>query len=323
MTKLVHRIQQMLADNKEFSWLAVLGAASVVLSLALVLYFEPEELFWKIILASISELGFACLIAYFIIVAVDFHEKAEFHAYIKRSERRVASKALLSYMLDLELPDAVSRKLQMLIASSTIIKRYQNITFRLQKLDDVWAELIGHYEYVGYNAAPNAVTEPLEFYFDFDPNSPVASRGDTGLRRISIEKKVSGAADFAVTESSIIASSGLSAGSFTTEIELQPLEEFRVRFETRGVKQLSDNEVWRSQHLCEALRAEIHFDPEQFSVAYSVIHPGSIIEGRSDGSSILRINVSEPLLRSNGFLFWWQYLTKPLANPTVEPETQL
>lgn len=296
-------------DPLKFWWLLLLGAAATIASLTLALHFEPKHLVLKILIAAVAELGFAAIIAYVIILVVDKKEKEEFRSYLQRSERRLASKAVLSYLLDTELPVAVSDQLEEFIAGSALVKRHQNLTFKLTEIRDNrdWLLMAQVSDYVAYNATSSHIKEDLYISFDYDPQTPADVLKMCYVETIKVEKRGASQNEFKPVDN-IPANRKSPLSDYKQEhipIDLAPYEEVRVCIEALRPKRVRDNELWRNAYLCETLTMNLRYNKGLLSAGHTMIHPKRTTGDFREADDGLTIECNEPLLRANGVLFWW------------------
>ncbi|MGV8853657.1 MAG: hypothetical protein ACOH2L_03350 [Devosia sp.] len=126
-------------------WPLILGLALIAMGIVVGFLFDWDSVWHKIIVTGITELGFAFLISHVIIVTVDRNQKSEFSDFVKNehkatedrlrvAERRLSSRAVISHLLDVDLPTSITNEIEQYILSSSLIKRQQSVRFMVEPL---------------------------------------------------------------------------------------------------------------------------------------------------------------------------------------------
>lgn len=281
--------------------LAVVGLVSVVVALSLAFYFDPKVLGWKVIFAGIAELGFAALIAVFIIQTIDKHEKENFRKEIIRSHGALTEYGFSAYITGINVPDAILSRFGQIIGGDGIVKRRQTVEVDLERDgDEVRFNLRS--EYIAYNAS----RFPAEF--------SVPLYADSAMRSVKLtisKKKEDGSwqkkADHNIEDTAKLAVPGGHFHSVET-ISLEPNEEVQVEVAFEGLKGESDSHL--NSNTVNALSYEllVKYRPEQLELgarltsAFGYDEDSEVGEG---GWAELRLSQDTPFLKgSSAYIYW-------------------
>ena len=78
-----------------------------------------------------------------------------------------------------------------------------------------------------------------------------------------------------------------------------------MRLTSRRPKRIIDNELWQNAYLCESTRLRICFDKAKYFVGSRIIHPNGSVGSSQETHDGMVVEISDPLLRANGVMFWW------------------
>lgn len=285
-----------------------IGLACMFTGIAFAVGVEEPSLAIKLLIALVTELGFAFFIAWVIICTVDEREKKELSEKVARSEERLNSKLYLSAVLDLDLPSKVSDELFNYVAKSRILKEYQKCRFKLEPVGN-YVKMTQVFEAVFLNLdhKPVDFETPFESYDNRISKVEDAHPGDWGLRKLTVRSQDSDRSEWHdeyVAEEIDIDNQRLPDKHVRS---VPPKGRVKITIENICSKYASDNEVFTNGSLTENLSFEVLYDREIFELKYRSIHPQERITGKleelTDGDSV---QFAHPFLPSHGFLLWWR-----------------
>lgn len=301
-------------SSKQFRPLLYSGLFAVVISLFFAFHYDPKLLGMKILFAAVAEFGFAAIIAYFIIHFVDYKEKLEFRSYIQRSERRLATKATLSYLLDMELPERISRELEDFIVSSKLVKTENRISYGLVEIEDEneWLYLTQDVEYVAYNASQEQLNHEIIYKIDLDRSIPSTFSEKGRVFEFTVERKRRGADRFETMKDISFEGKELvndQENKFSGTMALEYMDEVRFHISSRRLKRKTDTELSYNAQLSNKVDIEFSFDQSKFDVNLIMLHPKRDEIDRRDGEGVSRWYFDYPLLPGNGIYIFWNQKT--------------
>lgn len=281
--------------------LAILGLVAVFFALTLAFYFDPKVLGWKVIFAGVAELGFAALIAVFIIQTIDKHEKENFRKEVVRSQGTLAEYGFSAYITGINVPDAILSRFGQIIGGDGVIKRWQSSEIELKPQGDAIQFSLTS-EYVAYNAS----RYPTEF--------PVPLYADTSMKSVQLKiyrKDETGAwakkADHEIHDTAKLAAVG-GALSTVEKMNLEPNEEVRVELAFVGMKEASDSHL--NSNTVNALRYElsVKYRPDQLKLGARLASAFTYDEKDvvdDIGRATLTLSQDAPFLKgSSAYVFW-------------------
>lgn len=306
-------------------WPLILGVFLASLGIVLSFFLKTESLTVKIIITVIAELGFAFVIAYVIIITIDSREKYEFRKtveekdkkfqkYSQDMQRRLAARNIVSFLLDMDLPQAVTDGLQKSITNSTILKRYQKMVVDFSFISDDKLQSTTLFEYVAENIGNEVVEHPLQIFLE---NQEVEKIGVEeyffGVECFDIFIKKKGEVNFLKLDLDYNdrdlfrgnQQTNLEIGSVAT-LTLAPGDCFKVLFSHSEKKKNSDNAIWQNLLLCERLDLTVNYPRDKLNLYYTMIHPEGDTADVVELPSGLKIDFDKPLFLRHGWLIWWQ-----------------
>ncbi|WP_139112592.1 hypothetical protein [Hoeflea olei] len=296
---------------------------------------DDHTLFQKLVVAGITELGFAFFIAHIIIITVDREEKQEMRRELRleqermeterrTAERRVASKLYLSTVLDVDLPNNVSDELNKYILASKLLKRDQKLKYKIVNLNP-FAKLIQSLDatYENVHREPYDYHPPFQSYHNRLPAVEKRHPNEVwGL--LSFTLSVSRAGGEPAMEKLISWQRNSQSKHNTSEkefdfdfdginlknpIRLEFGDRVRLQIEWNTPKFENDNELFTNTNFAENMVIDVEYNKDEFEVGYRCIHPRAkecmVV---SEGKNYDTINFYFPFMPSNGVITWWRKL---------------
>jgi len=290
-----------------------IGVAAVVFSIWIAFLDSETDLIKKILIACLAELGFACVIAVIIVIAVDRREKQEFINYIVRSDRRLAARNLLAYVSDLDIPDIISQEVERYARHSPFIKNFQDYIVKIEEQVDDTAKVTieSRSEYQNISRLPQ-VLDHSGYLSKGTAKSGHEARG--GFRFCSIELidlngKVISSSIKSYDEDGIQAVENENASG----VSLEPGARLSMSVLAEKYCGLSGADYLRQKYLCKQMRFDFIFDRNTFDVDVVIFAP-DFESARIDPTAVgMRVTVPAPFVTNNGVLFRWRY-KRPAAN---------
>lgn len=287
--------------------LAILGLIAVLVALSLAFYFDPKTLGWKVLFAGIAELGFAALIAVFIIQTIDKHEKENFRKEIVRSQGALSEYGFSTYLTGINVPDSILSRFGQIIGGEGVIKRWQSSEMDLSMQDGAVAFVLKS-EYVAYNASRNPTEFSVPLYADDAIKSvqlKIHKRDEAGDWKLESQKEISDTAEL-TSEGGILVSA--------EKLNLEPNEEVRVEFAFSGLKEASDSHL--NSNTLNALRYDlsVKYWPNELKLGArfaSAFPYDEETETDVSGRTTLKLSQDTPFLKgSSSYVFWQPVLDK-------------
>jgi len=302
--------------KKSDKWPLCAGIFLIFAGLALILAMEPKSLWFKVMTAGIAELGFALVIAYIIIVTVDAREKIEFSKYreekeaefveeVRKTERRLASRTIFSYWMNMDFPPAVEGMLEEILIPDPLLKKRQQLDWTIvpSEANPDWVILKASSKYVAVNAKRETAFVKIPLVVETAPLAPEGVASKCGIHRFEVIK----GGESEATKLSTDSSSG--AGFYSVDsggIELQAGEEITVIHEYSIPKLRMDNELWRTLYLCEHVAGKIECLVDGLEIGCSAVHSKhDSAFAISRENKVINFHSKVPLLQGNGIIFWW------------------
>ncbi|MFC3629200.1 hypothetical protein ACFOM8_07040 [Paracoccus angustae] len=286
-----------------------LGLLLTLPGISLAIAVDSPKLITKLIIAFITEMGFAFIIAWVIICTVDEREKKKHNEQVELDKRRMASRLYLNTVLDLDLPSSVTEELQMYIAGSKLLKKYQKVILILEKCGS-YCKMTQIFEVVYVNVG-RATVQWCPTFDSYDNRvSEIEEKNPGhpwGFNEVKIEKRKSGTDIWVdISPEDINKLAPEAEIKLSREVDIGPQDEIRVFIEQTCSKFASDNELFTNKALTDSLSLEVSYDRSEFEVSYRAVHPREDFSElkRSGGSD--RIQFSHPFLPSHGFVVWWR-----------------
>ncbi|GGO80454.1 hypothetical protein GCM10011348_17150 [Marinobacterium nitratireducens] len=296
-----------------------IGLIFMFLGIAFAVGVEKPSLTVKLLIAVVTEVGFAFFIAWVIISTVDEREKRNLSEKIARSEERLNSKLYISAILDLDLPSKVSDELFNYVVKSRFLKEYQKCRFKLEPIGS-YVKMTQVFEAVFRNVdhVSNVFSPPFESYDNRISEVESEYKDNWGLRKMTVRfqgpEQEEWHDEYEVSRVNINNETLADRRSK----EILPGGRVKVTIENLCSKYASDNEIFTNNSLTEVLSFEVQYDSDIFEVSYRSIHPSERIDGilehTTDGDSV---QFTHPFLPSHGFIIWWR--RKDLSTPQDEP----
>lgn len=319
------------------NWPLWVGVILISIGIFFALTIYDPTLFQKLVVAGITELGFAFFIAHVIIITVDRDEKQEMRREIRAeqkrleterrlAERRVTSKLYLSTVLEVDLPNDISDELNKYILASKLLKRDQRIKYRIHFLDP-YAKLVqsldATYEnvhretydyYPPFQSYHNQIVEaeerhPNEIWGLLSLTLSVTRAGSRVSEKILSWQRSPNEKEAKPKEKF---SADLDGVNLNDPIQLEFGDKVRLQVEWASPKFENDNEVFTNTNFAENMVIDVEYDKNEFEVGYRCIHPRakecmSISEGKHHDT----LNFDFPFMPSNGVITWWRKRKKP------------
>jgi hypothetical protein len=288
--------------EKRVIWLAVLGLIAVFVALTLAFYFNPKDLVWKVVLAGIAELGFAALIAVFIIQTIDKHEKENYRKEIVHSQSTLAEYGFSAYITGINVPDAILSRFGQIIGGDGVIKRWQLSEIDLSANGET-VQFDLKSEYVAYNASRYPTEFSVPLYADAATKTvhlKIHKRDQAGDWKLLTQRDIIDTSELAGTGGKLQSAANLS---------LQPNEEVRVEVAFSGLKEPSDSHL--NSNTMNALRYEltVKYLPSQFKLGARFASAFSYDEStelNEAGQATLKLRQEAPFLKGSSAYIYWQ-----------------
>lgn len=289
---------------------------------------ESPSLWEKLVIALVTELGFAFFIAWVIISTVDEREKDKAIERVnsqadrlemerKISERRLNSKMYLSHVLGLDLPTVVSEELHEYISTTKLLKREQLIKYKLrpcgrfteliQILDAVFenVDLDNFIFRSPFNSYDNANFDIMNEF----PNITWGVRGVSVYLRKKGENHWKEVYKFDRSRNDRAGQTATLVGDTDLgelEVTMGPGDRLRYHVEYATAKYAADNEIFTTVSLCENISADIQYDKNIYEVDFRSLHPRENSAEKIEGDIGDTLNFNYPFLPSHGFVVWWR-----------------
>lgn len=282
--------------------LALIGILAVVVSLYFAFTLESVGLVNKIIIAAIAEIGFAALIAVFIVITLDHHEKAKIEREISEQYKRLTSLGFASFIAQVSLPESISERLPDFLGESAIVKRYHNVDTKLY-VDGEDILLDESHTFAAYNATNEIISYPLPIkgsnLLDGSYKASIEKRDDDGEWKVVVQKnrfsapKPENMSKFPVSENSVI-------------VKLRPAEEFRCKVSWTVEKQLNDSHSWTNMINSEKFKLTVTSDSRKWMVGAKLSSPFiDEVKRTEDGVNKFELNHPTAFFRGNSsYIFW-------------------
>jgi hypothetical protein len=251
--------------------------------------------------AFLKELGFACIIGFFISVIIERAARKEevllFDRYVKESGRNVL-KAVYGHNISNELFGFIVKH----VLSIDFVRSEILLTFDLKISKD---EIRGEYvnlkvrsESTIVNISPEDKT--YEGWLSVEKTHAPRSEEINAIEYIRVvpnDAKLKVGTEYQEVER-------LRNKSYS--IQATPNKPFRLHVSVVVSKLTTDNNVWRSTLVTQRGRITINYPPEALEVNFDLLHAefDSVKDAfRSPGEIV--IAVERPLLPHNGIMLWW------------------
>ncbi|RBW50849.1 hypothetical protein DS909_20065 [Phaeobacter gallaeciensis] len=277
---------------------------------------ESPSLLTKLLIAGITELGFAFFIAHIIVATVDEREKIshretvlnEYGAVrekLRTAERRVAAKMHLSHVLDIELPKSISDELSEYLITSRLVKRKQRIVYQLESAG----------KYVKLTQRFDATLENVDVQnFEFQPTF-----SNYGTHKPDIENTLPhikwglNSSEYWTSENTDshfepineIMTKTTEGQEFIKPITIAPGSLIRQKVCIIVPKYCDDNEIFTNKQFSENMEIEIRYDRNEFEVDYRFLHPRIDCCTKMESPQADILNFKYPFLPSHGIVVWW------------------
>lgn len=285
--------------------LAVGGLVAVFSSLFIAFYFDPKMLGWKVIVAGVAELGFAALIAVFIIQTIDKHEKENYRREVVNSQNTLTEYGFSAYITGIDVPNSILRRFGQIIGGEGVIKRCHISEIRLEKRPE-GADFQMNSEYIAYNASKYST----QFSIPLLAGSAISDAEIEIYRKNGTEWKIE--RERKISNPEIGSIENIQERHVHT-ISLEPGEEFKVISKFRGTKEKSDSHL--NSNAINALKYKfvVRYRPDEFKLnarlSSNFEYDRDELQAQ-DGWKTLVLNQEAPLLCGSSAYVFWQPVSK-------------
>lgn len=270
---------------------------------------KTADLTGKLLIALVTELGFAFFIAWVIICTVDEREKKEHAKKVEIDERRLASKLYLNTVLNLDLPASVSEELSTYIAGSSLLKEFQSVCMKIEKCGN-HTKLTQHFEVVFTNVdrSPRPWCPTFDSYDNRQPSIEELHPNESwGYNKIEVKKREANSENWIdITSKQPSEFDGETEVQLIDEIMIERGDQVKVFIQQTCSKFGSDNELFTNKALTNQLDLEISYDEADFEVNYRAIHPRETKGEMRRVDDTDKIRFHHPFLPSHGVVIWWR-----------------
>ena len=272
---------------------------------------DNPSLLTKLVIAGITEFGFAFFIAHIIIITVDKREKENFFEIIrqnrdkfekeqKAAERRLSGKIYLSHVLDIDLPRSISDELAEYISSNKLIKTEQKINYTIDPVGN-YIRLIQVLDATFVNAHREAVDFQPTFKSHYNklPDVEAALKDEKFgiLKFYAALQDGQECLDFNTNEDGV---------EFKEPIVLEHGDKIRIRIVYATPKHQSDNEIFTNSAFSEKLEINARYDSSKYTIGFRCLHPRTDCMTVVKGDGEDNVTFCYPFLPSNGVVLWWR-----------------
>lgn len=325
------------------NWPFWVGIVCIAVGIFFAVSILKPSLFQKLIIAGITEIGFAFFIAHIIIITVDRQEKIALRNEMRMeqrrleterrvNEKRVTSKLYLSTILEVDLPNDISDELTKYILASKMLKREQSLRYKLSKLGN-HVKLVQSFdatyenldkEPIQYNPPFSTFNSHLTEILKIHPTEKFGLMSLTISVKRSNESTIKKIVSWSITEEeqtppTNLFENGAWGIKLKNPIELEYGDQVRLQLEVISPKYSNDNEIFTHANFTETSVMNVDYDKKIFEVGYRCIHPrANECMNLTKGVHSDSINFNYPFLPSNGVIVWWK--EKQPVDPTDPPQ---
>jgi hypothetical protein len=280
-------------------WHLISGTIFVIIGILILISSSKISLFYKLLGALVTEIGFALIIAFVLHVTVELHAKIEHDKQISRG--------LLSYIYDVNLNNDMFLLAERHILKAPFLRSNLQIEYDFLSLTGGIFQVKYTVEYLVENVSS---TEKQFIIKTFVEKAMESDNGDKnrnkGLQRITVEGQNLQSDDLDNIKS---ASFTKSPDFIVSEhaIDLPPGQSKRIECVHLIEKFERDSELWRSVVPCSGVSLKIKWKPE-FNILMTAcpIHPADVFDSINiDEHCTLSAKLFQPFFPHNGVHFWW------------------
>ncbi|WP_210093584.1 hypothetical protein [Ruegeria sp. HKCCSP346] len=294
-------------------WPLAVGFLVSFLGLFLLLKYEPSTLFWKVVYAGITELGFAFVIAWIVLATLevrarDAHEKEvmerreEFEGELLNREK-ILNKNIFDYIYSVRLPKDIFLSIEKNIFQSPFVKDYQRIDYHFEEVKKGWVLIRGEFEYEIRNVSREKKPFDIKFYIEKELGDAPPPFVQKGFYKVIVDGEHLSTEDIQAADEE--AEDTVEYTNFKLVKKLSPDQTMKVVLGFHLRKRTTDSEIWQSLDTCSHLDVKISYDPREFDLHVTTIHPNDEFTAVDKDDYGVRVEMSEPLLRGNGVYLWW------------------
>lgn len=286
-----------------------LGLLFAIPGICLAVAAKEPSLPSKLLIALVTELGFAFIIAWVIISTVDEREKKEHALKVEKDERRLSAKLYLNTVLDVDLPGVVGEESQSYIAGADFLKEHQNVFFSLKRCGN-FVRMEQVFETI-YTNVSNVTQSWAPTFDSYDNRVEQVEKEHSelgwGIQNLEVTlRRADGRPDENVETTPTEKLKDSNSMMLSKALELQPGDQVEMKITQIASKYASDNELFTNKALTKEMYLEVNYDKSEFDVLYRSIHPRenfAALERKFDSD---RIIFEHPFLPSHGFIVWWR-----------------
>lgn len=311
---------------KKDNWPLLLGVILIITGLSLAFSWDPpivfgSDLVGKILIAGITEIGFAFFIAHIIIASVDERHKVNFHEEVKKqkedlesrleeAERQLAVRGYLSHALGMDIPKVVSDSIAEYLTTSQLIKKEQKIRYEVAFAGNyvkLFQTLTVVYQNVGKQDCPFSPT--FDSYDSRKKEIEDSLPDETwGIHQPTFQFREKPSEDWSELVLPVKIEGG--RANLKKPFTIRPGQQVRMTISETVPKFQSDNEVFTNKQLAETLELEILYPKRSMKLDYRVVHPRVSPTTAMETGSGLLVQSNCPFLPGHGVVVWWDRVAR-------------
>jgi hypothetical protein len=285
------------------SWIVCLGLIFVYTSSKLP---ETEKFFHDLV----QEIGIALLVAYIIIITIEYRSRRELNSFVEDFTYQTHSD-FFQLIMGVQFPKKMFEFVKNHLMQERAYRVKTEVHFTIDEIDARAERQYGiatvtlrmTCKYLIQNLSNRPYDFPVIFFLEIMP-------GGTPIPEVWIEKIQLTGAQIRAADDALRDVPGLRRFEYAMHLDRGQSKEVVIKTNHRRL--IADTMVWRSSHSCDGLSVTVS-NPRALSVQLAPLHPEDFNYGdRNDVHQAARIDA--PLFPSNGFMFWWTPKeTEPVA----------
>lgn len=288
--------------SKVHKWPLFLGIFLVAVGLTILSHFDIKQLWHKVAIAGLAEIGFAFIIAFILSITIEYQSRKEFQKEITERETRLA-KNIFDYIYSIRTERSVFRLIEEKIFKESFLRRGMDIRFHFGDVVGDWVNVRAEFCFKLENISHNKKDYDVVFFYEKPMGVTAVPAGvKSGISMLFIDRQYS---EEEISEINKNFPDDKRFMNFKKTISVEPNRPVDIKIFANLPKRVRDVEVWRTFTATDSLTVNVFYDKNIFDLNHDLLHPSKDFSQVLDHDDGLTLHLPDALLPSNGVFLWW------------------